>query len=141
MKTYTALYAENVPHLGCVDFQTEDALDAVDKVRRINFEQVTTNTDWNNTVFRRIVEITDEDENIVAEFIPLGALPVRFNQRQVRNLPGAMSFRPTSRKRFPQRRPSFRRTTTASPPLSRAKEVLPYPKHCSKTLPCINPQR
>jgi hypothetical protein len=57
MKTYTALYAENVPHLGCVDFQAEDAADAVDKARAIDFEQVTTNPDWNNTASRRIVEI------------------------------------------------------------------------------------
>jgi hypothetical protein len=80
MKTYTALYAENVPHMGCVDFEAEDPADAIAKARKLNFDQLTTNPDWSNTVSRRIVEITDENENIVAEFIPLDPLPARFNR-------------------------------------------------------------
>jgi hypothetical protein len=36
---------------------------------------VPTNPDWHNAVCRRIVEVTDIDENIVAEFIPLDNRP------------------------------------------------------------------
>ena len=79
MKTYTALYAENVPHMGSVDFEAVDTVDAINKAQHLDFEQLTTNPDWSNTVSRRIVEITDDNENIIAEFISLDALPLRFN--------------------------------------------------------------
>lgn len=32
-----------------------------------------TNTDWHNAVSRRIVEITDEDENLIIDFIEITA--------------------------------------------------------------------
>jgi len=37
-------------------------------------EHDTINPDWRNAISRRIVEVTDEDENIIPEFIDLGPL-------------------------------------------------------------------
>ena len=34
-------------------------------------EPMMTNTDWHNAVTRRIVEITDEDENLMIDFIEI----------------------------------------------------------------------
>jgi hypothetical protein len=35
------------------------------------------NPDWRNAISRRIVEVTDEDENLIPEFIELGPLNER----------------------------------------------------------------
>jgi hypothetical protein len=75
MKTYIALYAEDVRHYATVEFKAEDTSDAIEKARSHDLTGVPTNPDWHNAVCRRIVEVTDEDENIVAEFIPLDSPP------------------------------------------------------------------
>ncbi len=71
MKTYIALYAEDVRHYSTVEFKATDTVDAIAKARSYDLTDVPTNPDWHNAVCRRIVEVTDENENIVAEFIPL----------------------------------------------------------------------
>lgn len=75
MKTYTVLYAEDVPHYSVVDIEAVDTADAITKARSCDLTDVPTNPDFHNAVSRRIVEVTDADENIVAEFIPLGNRP------------------------------------------------------------------
>jgi len=75
MKTYIALYAEDVRHYSTVEFQAVDTVDAIEKARSIDLTDVPTNPDWHNAVCRRIVEVTDDDENIIAEFIPLDRRP------------------------------------------------------------------
>jgi hypothetical protein len=75
MKTYIALFAEDVRHYSTVEFEAVDAVDAIAKARTCDLTDVPTNPDWHNAVCRRIVEVTDEDENIVAEFIPLDGYP------------------------------------------------------------------
>jgi hypothetical protein len=75
MKTYIALYAEDVRHYSTVEFEAVDTVDAIAKARTCDLTEVPTNPDWHNAVCRRIVEVTDEDENIVAEFIPLDNRP------------------------------------------------------------------
>jgi hypothetical protein len=75
MKTYIALYAEDVRHYATVEIQAEDTVDAIEKARSCDLTGVPTNPDWHNAVCRRIVEVTDEDENIVAEFISLDDRP------------------------------------------------------------------
>ncbi len=71
MKTFTVLYAEDVPHYAAVEIEAEDAYEAITKARALDTTDVPTDPDWHNAVSRRIVEVTDEDENIVIEFIPL----------------------------------------------------------------------
>ena len=75
MKTYIALYAEDVRHYATVEIKAEDTVDAIEKARSCDLTGVPTNPDWHNAVCRRIVEVTDEDENIVAEFISLDDRP------------------------------------------------------------------
>ena len=71
MKTYTVLYAEDVTHYSAVEIDAMDTVDVIEKARTCDLSQVPTNPDWRNAVSRRIVEVTDEDENLIAEFIPL----------------------------------------------------------------------
>ena len=75
MKTYIALYAEDVRHYSTVEIEAVDTVDAIAKARSYDLTDVPTNPDWHNAVCRRIVEVTDEDENIVAEFIPIDNRP------------------------------------------------------------------
>ena len=75
MKTYTVLYAEDVPHYAAVEIEAVDTVDAIAKAQNFDLTGVPTNPDWHNAVARRIVEVTDEDENIVAEFISLDNRP------------------------------------------------------------------
>ncbi len=79
MKTFTALIAEDVPHYSVIEIQAMDTVDAIEKAQNCDLSDVPTNPDWHNIVARRIVEVTDEDENIVASFIPLDT-PVRFHR-------------------------------------------------------------
>jgi len=79
MKTYTALIAEEVPHYSVIEFEAVDTVDAIEKAQACDLTDVPTNPDWHNVVSRRIVEVTDEDENIVAEFISLDHRP-RFHR-------------------------------------------------------------
>jgi hypothetical protein len=73
MKTYTVLYAEDVPHYCTVDVQASTPEKALRKARRytarhdLNFQD----PDWENPVCLRIVHIEDEDGGIVARDIPL----------------------------------------------------------------------
>jgi len=75
MKTYIALYAEDVRHYSTVEIEATDTVDAIAKAQAFDLTDVPTNPDWHNAVCRRIVEVTDEDENIVAEFIPIDNRP------------------------------------------------------------------
>ena len=75
MKTYTALIAEEVPHYSVIEIEAMDTVDAIEKAQACDLTDVPTNPDWHNAVCRRIVEVTDDDENIIAEFIPLDRRP------------------------------------------------------------------
>jgi hypothetical protein len=75
MKTYIALFAEDVRHYSTVEIEAVDTVEAIAKARSYDLTDIPTNPDWHNAVCRRIVEVTDEDEHIVAEFIPLDRRP------------------------------------------------------------------
>ncbi len=79
MKTYTVLLAEDVPHYAAVSIEADNPVDAVIKAEAYDLADTPTNPDWHNAVARRIVEVTDEDENIVAEFVSVDRA-LRFNR-------------------------------------------------------------
>ena len=79
MKNYTVLYAEDVPHYVTAEIEALDTVDAITKAAAYDFSETATDPDYRNAVSRRIVEVTDENDNIVAEFIALDALP-RFHR-------------------------------------------------------------
>lgn len=72
MKTYTVLYAEDVPHYAYAEIEARDRNDAVAKARKIDTAFFTAyDPDWNGAVCRRIVSIDDPDGNTIAQDIPL----------------------------------------------------------------------
>ena len=77
MKTYTVLYAEDVPHYGTREFDAADDTLAIERARAITpgaMSNYTNDPDYNNTRCRRIVHIEGPD-GIIAEFIPLDRRP------------------------------------------------------------------
>ena len=58
-----------------------DTLDTVDLMIHgefSNFPDEPTDPGWRNAVSRRIVEVTDEDENLIPEFVSLDPHPFPF---------------------------------------------------------------
>jgi hypothetical protein len=68
MKTYTVLYAEDVPHYGATEIEAENDAEAIAMAKAADFD--TDDPDWNNTVCKRIVHI-EGPEGIIAEDVPL----------------------------------------------------------------------
>ena len=59
MKTYSVLFAEDVPHYGSVEIEAENDAGALDAARGYDLSEVTTDPEWENSVCRRIVHIED----------------------------------------------------------------------------------
>jgi hypothetical protein len=72
MKTYTVLYAEDVPHYALGEIEARGPKDAIAKARKLDTDTFTAyDPDWSGAVCRRIVSIEDPKGNIVAEAISL----------------------------------------------------------------------
>jgi hypothetical protein len=73
MKTYTVLYAEDVPHYGQAEIEAADAEAAIEAARKLPLDGPLDlyDADFSNTVCKRIVHIEDADGNIVAEDLPV----------------------------------------------------------------------
>lgn len=72
MKTYSVIYAEDVPHYALGEVEARGPKDAIAKARKINTETFTAyDPDWSGAVCSRIVSIEDSHGNVVAEDIPL----------------------------------------------------------------------
>jgi hypothetical protein len=73
MKTYTVLYAEDVPHYGTREFEVADDTLAIERAKAITpdaMSNYTNDPDYKNTRCRRIVHIEGPD-GIIAEDIYL----------------------------------------------------------------------
>jgi hypothetical protein len=73
MTVFNVLYAEDVPHYTAARIEAKDTDDAIAKAKAFDPSGLPADPDWHHSSARRIVEVTDEDENIVAQFIPLDA--------------------------------------------------------------------
>ena len=72
MKTYTVLYAEDVPHYALGEVEARGPKGAIAKARKLDTETFTAyDPDWSGAVSRRIVSIEDPDGHVVAQDIPL----------------------------------------------------------------------
>ncbi len=72
MKTYTVIYAEDVPHYAQGEVEARNPKDAIARARKLNTETFTAyEPDWTGAVCRRIVSIEDPDGRVIAEAIPL----------------------------------------------------------------------
>ena len=60
------------------DTDAMDTVDAIDQAHIWGFTDRPADTDGRNAVSRRIVEVTDQDENIIPEFIDLDPDPFPF---------------------------------------------------------------
>jgi hypothetical protein len=74
MKTYTVIFAQDVPHYGTVDIEAESDDQAIEAAR-IYWRDVendpVNDPDWNSSVSKRIVEITDESGKSIANDVRL----------------------------------------------------------------------
>ena len=74
MKTYTILYAEDVPHYGTVEIEANNDAEAIAKAKAISHEDLgntTIDPDHCNSVSKRIVHIQDAGGNDVAHDVRL----------------------------------------------------------------------
>ena len=74
MKTYTVIFAQDIPHYGTVDIEAESDDHAIEAAR-IYWRDVENDPvnapDWNSCVSRRIVEIADESGKSIANDVRL----------------------------------------------------------------------
>ena len=71
MKTYTILYAEDVPHYASVQIEAESDEDALQRAMVFDYAGEALEAEWSNPVCKRIVHVEDETGNTIANDIPL----------------------------------------------------------------------
>jgi hypothetical protein len=72
MKTYTVIYAEDIPHYAMGEIEARSPKAAIAKARKMDTDTFGAyDADWNNVVCRRIVSVEDPDDNIIAQDIRL----------------------------------------------------------------------
>jgi hypothetical protein len=71
VKTYSVLYAEDIPHYGGVDLEAPNDAEALRLARSFDTGQVSYEGCWDGAVCRRIVSIEDSAGKTVAHDIPL----------------------------------------------------------------------
>jgi hypothetical protein len=71
MKTYTILYAEDVPHYASVKIKAESDEDAIRLAKVYDFAGEAFEAERDNSVCKRIVRVEDETGNAIANDIPL----------------------------------------------------------------------
>ena len=86
MKTYTVLFAEDVPHYGTAEIQAEDDAAALEAARTYDLSEVTNDAEWENSACKRIVWIEGPDGNTVAEDISLDDCFLRYGGEKDRLL-------------------------------------------------------
>lgn len=71
MKTYSILFAEDVPHYGFAEIEAENDAAALAAARDYDLCEVTIDAEWENSVCKRIVHIEDPTGKTVFYDIPL----------------------------------------------------------------------
>ncbi len=78
MKTYSVLFAEDVPYHGTAEIEAADDAGAVEAAKACDVSANTTDPDWNNGFCKRIVYIQAENGELVDADIPLDDCFVRY---------------------------------------------------------------
>jgi hypothetical protein len=86
MKTYSVLYAEEVPHYGVAEIEAKDDAAALDVAKAHDFSDVALDAEREYSGCRRIVHIEDPDGNILHEDVPLDDWSVRYGDEKERRL-------------------------------------------------------
>lgn len=86
MKTYTVLYAEDVPYYGQAEIEATDNDAAIEAARKAhaNLDLYLYDADWDNTICKRIVHIEDQNGEIIAEDIPVDSYYLSHGEPQRR---------------------------------------------------------
>jgi hypothetical protein len=71
MKTYTVLFAEDVPHYGTAEIEAHDDAAALQAAKAYPLSDVTNDGEWENSACKRVVWIEDAEGNTIAEDISL----------------------------------------------------------------------
>lgn len=77
MKSYSVLFAEDVPHYGFAEIEAEDDAAALEAARDYDLSEVTIDPEWENSVCKRIVHIEDPAGNTIAYDVPLDNYSLR----------------------------------------------------------------
>jgi hypothetical protein len=86
MKTYSVLFAEDVPHYGAVEIKARNPAAALKAAKAYDLSQVTTDPVWDNSVSKRIVYIEDADGNMLHCDVPLDDYHLRHGGEAERRL-------------------------------------------------------
>jgi hypothetical protein len=86
MKTYTVLFAEDVPHYGTAEIRAKNDADALEAAKGYPLFEVTNDAEWENSACKRIVSIEDAEGNVVAEDVSLDDCFLRYGGDRERAL-------------------------------------------------------
>ena len=70
-KTYTVIFAQDVPHYGSVEIDAVDDAEALAAATAYDLSDVASDPDWKNSTCKRIVTIEDESGKTIAEDVSL----------------------------------------------------------------------
>jgi hypothetical protein len=77
MKTYSVLFAEDVPHYGTAEIEAKDDSTALETAKAYDLSAVTLDPEWENSVCKRIVYIEDHEGNTIFHDVPLDNYDLR----------------------------------------------------------------
>lgn len=86
MKTYTVLYAEDVPHYGTAGITASDDAAAIAAAKRQTVGAIAIDPDYDNSACKRIVRIEDDEGNVIATDIALDGCFLRYGGDPERRL-------------------------------------------------------
>lgn len=77
LRTYSVLFAEDVPHYGVAEIEAKDDAAAIEAAKAYDLTEVTTDAEWENSVSKRIVHIEGPDGKMIAYDVPLDDYSLR----------------------------------------------------------------
>ena len=86
MKTYTVLFAEDVPHYGTAEIQADSDDAALEAAKAYDISEVTSDAEWENSACKRIVWIEDAEGNTIIEEVALDDCYLRYGGDKERAL-------------------------------------------------------
>ena len=78
MKTYSVLFAKDVPYYGCATIEAENDDAALEAAKAFDHSAVTNDPEWENSVCARIVYLEDPDGNTIINDVPLDNYDLRY---------------------------------------------------------------
>ena len=77
MKTYSVLYAEDVPHYATVEIEADSDEEAIVRAKVHDFGDASLEAEWSNGACKRIIHIEAPNGEIVADDISLDGVFIR----------------------------------------------------------------